>query len=197
MSMHSSSLPHGDAAAAFGAGVETTGPPRWLAAVAGVVSVAVGVAALVWPGPTLLVVGILFGAYFTIWGIGLLMRGAGDATLPGGLRILDVLMGAIALLVGFALMVRPGASVQTAAWVLGFWWTLSGALQIVRGLIIPIGRAWNLLWGVVGLGAGIIILASPQIALGTLVLIVGIGLIMQGLFELALAVSRPAAEVAA
>lgn len=164
-----------------------TGPPRWLAGVAGVLSLLVGVAALVWPGPTLKVVGFLFGIYFVVWGIGLLVRGVAASGVSTGLRILDIVLAILALLVGLFLMVRPGASVAAVAWTLGFWWALSGILQIVHGIVERDGRVWNLVWGVIGAAAGIIILASPQIALGTLVLIVGIGLILQGLLELLLA----------
>ena len=49
--------------------------PRWLPAVVGVLSILVGIAALVWPGPTLLVVGVLFGAQLLVWGIWRLMAG--------------------------------------------------------------------------------------------------------------------------
>jgi uncharacterized membrane protein HdeD (DUF308 family) len=185
----SATFPTPSAGPAYGDGMidASTGPPRWLAGVAGVLTLLVGIAALVWPGPTLLAVGFLFGIYFVIWGAGLLVRGVGAPNVPTGLRILDVLLALLALLVGLFLMVRPGASVAAVAWTLGFWWALMGVLQVVHGLVERDGRVWNLVWGVVGVAAGSIILASPEIALGTLVLIVGIGLILQGLLELMLA----------
>ena len=182
----SATFPTPSAAPAFG-GPTDTGPPRWIAGVLGLLTLVVGVAALVWPGPTLLAVGFLFGIYFVVWGAGLLVRGVGAPGVPTGLRILDILVAILALLVGLVLMVRPGASVAAVAWVLGFWWTLFGVMQFVHGVVDPEGRVWNLVWGVVGAAAGIIILSSPQIALGTLVLIVGISLILQGLLELLLA----------
>jgi uncharacterized membrane protein HdeD (DUF308 family) len=171
----------------FGADVTPQGPPRWLAAVAGVLSILVGIAALVWPGPTLLAVGLLFGIYFVIWAIGILVRAVGASDVPVGLRVLDVVVGVIALFVGLGLVVRPGASVATAALILGFWWLVLGVMQLVHGIVDPVGRVWNVVWGIVGAIAGIIILASPQIALGTLVLIVGISLILQGALELLVA----------
>jgi uncharacterized membrane protein HdeD (DUF308 family) len=180
-------FPNPAPAQALGGPSAEVGPPRWLAGVAGTLTLLVGIAALVWPGPTLLAVGFLFGIYFVIWGAGLLVRGVAAPGVPTGLRILDILIAILALLVGLLLMVRPGASVATVAWVLGFWWTLLGVMQVVHGIVEREGRAWNLVWGVIGTAAGIIILASPEIALGTLVLIVGIGLILQGLLELMLA----------
>jgi uncharacterized membrane protein HdeD (DUF308 family) len=102
-------------------------------------------------------------------------------------RILLVILGVLGVLVGLVLIVRPGESVLTFVWVLGFWWTLSGVLQIARGITDSEGRAWNLCWGALGLIAGIIILASPDIGLVTLVWIVSIGLIFQGSLEIAAA----------
>ena len=45
----------------------------------------------------------------------------------------------------------------------------------------------TILWGLVVLVVGIILLADSTIGLGTLVVIVGVGLILQGLIELVLA----------
>jgi uncharacterized membrane protein HdeD (DUF308 family) len=163
------------------------GPPRWLAAVLGVLSILVGLASLVWPGPTLLAIGFLFGIYLAVWGIGLLVQGVGGHDVSVGLRILDILLGVFAVLAGLALMVRPGASVLTVAWILGFWFVLEGVMQLVRGFVMPIGRWWNLIWGIVGIVAGFIILDSPEIGIATLVVIVGIGLIIQGVLELMIA----------
>jgi len=77
--------------------------------------------------------------------------------------------------------------VLTVVWVLGFWWTLSGVLQLVRGIAEAEGRGWNIAWGLLGIAAGVIILAQPGIGLVTLVWIVGIGLIVQGAIEIAAA----------
>ena len=118
-----------------GVGDTPAGPPRWLAAVAGVLSVLIGLAALVWPGPTLLVVGILFGCYLAVWSAFALVRAIGAHEVPIGLRLLDVVVSALGLLVGIALIVRPGASVATVALLLGFWWLFLGVMQLVHGVI--------------------------------------------------------------
>jgi uncharacterized membrane protein HdeD (DUF308 family) len=164
-----------------------SGPPRWLAAVLGVLSIIIGIASLAWPGPTLLAIGLLFGAYLIIWGIGLLVRGAAGHDVPTGLRILDIVLAVFAVIAGIALMVRPGASVLTVAWILGFWFAFAGVIQLVRGFVEAEGRSWNLVWGVIGIAIGLIILDSPEIGIATIVAIVGIGLMVQGVLELLLA----------
>jgi uncharacterized membrane protein HdeD (DUF308 family) len=161
--------------------------PAWVPAAAGALSLLVGVVALVWPKPTLLVVGVLFGAYLAVWGTVAILQAAGAEGMATGMRILGILLGVLALLAGLILMVRPGESILTLVWILGFWWCVLGAMELVRAILVPGGRLWAALWGLVALAAGIILLASPEIGLGTLVLIVGIGFILQGLLELTIA----------
>jgi uncharacterized membrane protein HdeD (DUF308 family) len=167
------------------AGEKAPGHYWWIPLVAGVLSVIVGVVALAYPGPTLLAVGIIFGAYLAAWGTMIIVDSVSTHGEPTFARILGVIVGIIAVLTGLVLLVRPGESVVTAALVLGFWWTLSGVMQIVRGIAMSEGRGWNLVLGAIGLIAGIIILAQPEIGLVTLVWIVGFGLIFQGMVEIA------------
>lgn len=164
---------------------EAPGKYWWIPLVAGVLSVIVGVVALVYPGPTLLVVGIIFGAYLAAWGTMLIIDSVTTHGEPTFARILGVIVGLLGVLTGLILLVRPGESVVTAALVLGFWWVLSGVMRLARGIAMSVGRTWNLVMGVLGLIAGIIILAQPEIGLVTLVWIVGLGLILQGMVEIA------------
>jgi len=157
--------------------------------VAGVLGVIVGIVALAYPGPTLLAVGIIFGAYLAAWGTMLIVHGATDGDAPVFVRVLGAIVGALGLLAGLILLVRPGESVVTAALVLGFWWVVSGSMQLARGLTEPEGRVWNILIGILGVVAGIIILAQPGIGVITLVYVVGIGLIFQGILEIAAAMA--------
>ena len=164
------------ATAAGPAVVDDDGPGRfwWIPLVAGLLSLVVGVVALAYPGPTLLVVGILFGAYLAAWGTMLIVSCVRGDAAPTFARILGVIVGLLGVLAGLILLVRPGESVLTAALVLGFWWVLTGVMQLARGIASPEGRTWNVLLGTLGLVAGTIILAQPDI-----------GLIFQGLVEIA------------
>ena len=158
----------------------------WLALAAGVLSMLIGILALAYPEPTLLAVGLIFGVYLVIWGTTCVMRGASGAeSMSGGLRIVLILLGVLTVFAGLIAIVRPGASVVTLAWVVGFWWTIAGVLQLVHGIAVAEGRGWNIGLGLLGMVAGIIILAQPGIGLVTLVWIVGFGLLIQGAIEVA------------
>jgi uncharacterized membrane protein HdeD (DUF308 family) len=183
------SIPTSDqpAAQAFGQPAERTGiAPRWILAIVGALSIIAGFVALVWPGPTLLVVGLLFGVYIGVAGAGLLIAGLGRSDVSTGWRVLDIVMGIVGLLAGMALIVRPEASVAIVALILGFWCALRGVTHLLLAVERQ-GRWINILRGVIGVGAGVIILVSPEIGIGTLVLVVGVMLICHGCLELMLA----------
>jgi uncharacterized membrane protein HdeD (DUF308 family) len=161
--------------------------PTWVMMLTGVLSIAVGAAALIWPKPTLLVVGVLFGVYLALWGALALMSAVAAEGAPTGMRIVGVLIGVLGLLTGLVLMVRPGESVLTIVWLLGFWWVVLGVLELARAVAVPGARLWHLLWGVLGIAAGAILLAWPGIGLGTVIIVVSVSLIVQGFLEIGLA----------
>lgn len=157
----------------------------WIPVVIGVLSVIIGFAALVWPGITLLVTGLLFGWMLIFAGAGnLAVAFHKGSSLP--VKIAGGLLGALTIFVGTVLLFRPGASVLTAAWVLGFWFVVTGVVQLIQGISHHESRIYNILFGLIGIVAGGIILGSPQIGLATLVLITGIGFLMRGVMALAL-----------
>jgi uncharacterized membrane protein HdeD (DUF308 family) len=159
----------------------------WVPLATGVLTVIVGLIALVYPGPTLLVICVVVGVYLLISGGMTLVRAlGGERGLTTMMRVVLVLFGLLSLLAGLILLVRPGESVLAIAWVLGFWWVLTGAMQLIAGIIDAEGRGWNIGLGLLGLVAGGIILAQPEIGLTTLVWIVGIGLLLRGAVEIAL-----------
>lgn len=171
--------------------VEAVEPPLpskywWLLAIIGALSVIVGFVALIYPGPTLLVVGLLFGIWLLIWGAFSIYRGAAfeGATLW---RVLSVVIGVLGVLAGMVLIVRPGQSVLTLVFVLGIWWIVTGILEFIQGVAVKEYRWTNIILGFIGAVAGIIILAWPGIGLVVLVFVVGFTLIFRGVLELVLA----------
>lgn len=160
-------------------------PPWWLLVVVGVLSIAVGILAVAWPGKTLLLIGWAFGIFLLLSGFADLFA-ARTAGLSPGLRVLRLLLGMLAIAAGILLVIHPAHSVLTAAWVLGLWFVLHGAGELVRGLKFAEDRAWNLIFGLIGLAAGIIILVNPKVGIVTLVWIVSIGFILRGIVAIAL-----------
>lgn len=171
--------------------VEAVEPPLpskywWLLAIIGVLTVIVGFVALIYPGPTLLVVGLLFGIWLVIWGAFAIYRGVAD-TGGAGWRVLSVIIGVLGVLAGIVLIVRPGQSVLTLVLVIGIWWIITGILELIQGIAVKDYRWTNIILGLIGAAAGLIILVWPGIGLVTLVFIVGFTLIFRGTLETVLA----------
>ncbi|MGA0209328.1 MAG: HdeD family acid-resistance protein, partial [Candidatus Nanopelagicales bacterium] len=71
----------------------------WVLLFPGVLSLAVGVVALVWPGKTVIVVAIVFAIWLIVSGIFSLVRGFAHG-LTGGMRALFIITGILSLVLG-------------------------------------------------------------------------------------------------
>lgn len=65
----------------------------------GLVTIALGVVVLAWPGETLRVVGVLFGIYLLVTGV-LQLAAAFGTHVPRHLRVLHFITGALSILLG-------------------------------------------------------------------------------------------------
>lgn len=77
-------------------------------AVLGIAAVILGLALLIWPGATLKVAAIALGAYFVVSGVVRIVTAIVELGLPGGWRVLDILIG-LMLSVGGVVMLKNAA----------------------------------------------------------------------------------------
>ncbi|MEU8799774.1 HdeD family acid-resistance protein [Spirillospora sp. NPDC048819] len=107
----------------------TTGAPRGLLALSGVAGIALGVAAMAWPGITAFVLLMLIAAWAVATG---LMEIVAAIALRKELRgeWAYVLTGAISLLFGILLFVWPVSGALAVVWLIGFFSILFGAAMI-------------------------------------------------------------------
>ncbi|MFL5821552.1 MAG: HdeD family acid-resistance protein [Solirubrobacteraceae bacterium] len=161
-----------------------TGSRWWVLVVIGALSIVAGVIAVVLPGLTLIVLGIVFGANLLIWGT-LTLVSAFDAHLGVAHSVLAVIVGVLGALAGLVCLVHPGVGIVALLLAMSFWFILTGIADLVRAIHLPEGRLLSLLLGVVGIAAGVIIVSNPGIGLATLALLAGVGFIVRGLLEVA------------
>jgi len=103
------------------------------------------------------------------------------------------LMGGItAFIFGLILLVRQEQAIGIVALLLGLWWLIQGAFLIFSVFIDRTDMWWKLLVGVIGVSAGVVVLANPiqsaeflgsalAVVLGILGIIAGIVSIVGGL----------------
>ncbi|MEV5956078.1 HdeD family acid-resistance protein [Streptomyces sp. NPDC051987] len=155
----------------------------------GVATIALGVVALVWPGATLRVVGVLFGVYLLVTGVFELAAAFG-AHVPGHLRVLHFVTGALSVLLGLLCFRGTLESILLLALWIGFSWLLRGTLETAAAASAPDmpARGWHVAFGVIGALAGIVMIVMPFASIATLTLVVGVMAIVVGLTEVVRAV---------
>jgi len=162
----------------------------WVYAVRGVVAILFGIMALIWPGLTLTVLVLLFGAYALVDGITLVVALARGNVLARRHKWVTGIMGALGIAVAVVTVLWPGITALTLLYLVAFWAVTMGALQIVlaidfQGEAVPqfllvLGSIFSLVF------AGLLI-AFPGTGLVSLVWLVGLWAELFGISSLVFA----------
>ncbi|MFF4608031.1 HdeD family acid-resistance protein [Streptomyces sp. NPDC001339] len=150
----------------------------------GLASIALGVVVLSWPGGTLRVVGVVFGIYLLVAGVFQLAAAFG-AHVPGHLRALHFIAGALCVLLGLVCFRGTLQSILLLALWIGFGWLLRGIMMTATAGSSPDipARGWQLFLGILTLLAGIVLIVSPFGSIAALTLVAGIMAIVLGAVE--------------
>lgn len=163
------------------------GQAAWQALmVMGLAAIAIGVCAVVWPGRTLLVIGVLFGIYLLISGVMQIIAAFGDH-ISAGMRVLNVVVGALSILLGlFCFRNSLRNSVLLLSLWIGIGFLMWGIATIATSASAPpgvVGRGWGMFAGFMTMLGGIIVISWPIGSIFTLAIFTGIWLIAIGLVE--------------
>ena len=99
----------------------------------GLISLAAGVIALVWPGPTALVLVLIIGIWAVIGGF-VEIFAAFQSGETAGTRTLFILSGLVSIAFGVVLFARPGVGAVTLALLFGLFSIIYGVSEIVMGV---------------------------------------------------------------
>ncbi len=155
----------------------------WVLLFAGVLSLLVGIAALAWPGKTILVVAIVFAIWLIVSGIFSIVRGFASG-LTGGMRALFIITGILSLVLGIFAIRGEFQELYILSLFIGIGFLFRGFSTLFLGFESKEGRGWNIFFGIVMLIGGFIVLVWPGISLVTLTWVVGIWLIVIGIYEI-------------
>src|ERR1700754_1404758 len=163
--------------------VTTTGRHWGLHLFNGAVMLLIGIAILVWPGASLVVVSWLFAVTLLVTGIVQILRAIADSEAGGGMRVLFGLLGALSLLAGVLCLRSPLQTLAVIALLIGSWWIVSGVLSLIGAVsgATEGSRGWAAAVGVVSIIAGFVVLLQPGISLLALEFTTGIALIIIGI----------------
>jgi uncharacterized membrane protein HdeD (DUF308 family) len=155
----------------------------------GVLTLAAGIAVLVWPRETLLVIAVVFGIQLVITGIFRFVMAFSEPVRGAGIRILYAVIGLLSLIVGVWAIKHADLTVVLLAVLLGIYWIVNGAFEIFAALSEPAlpSRGWTGAMGVLSVFAGLIVVAIPGISVLTLAVVLGIWLLFWGIGEIMVA----------
>jgi uncharacterized membrane protein HdeD (DUF308 family) len=99
----------------------------------GLADLAAGVVALVWPGPTALVLVLIVGSWAVIGGL-LEIFAAFQAGEPAGMRAMLILGGLVSVAFGVVLFARPDVGAITLVLLFGLFNLVYGSWSLVQGI---------------------------------------------------------------
>ena len=146
----------------------------WALLLRGIAAVLFGLVALFWPGITLYVLIIFFGAYALVDGIFAIVAGVRGV---GGRRWLLMAVGVLGVLAGLIAFFYPNITALVLLYVIAFWAILTGILEVVMAISLrsEIENEWLMgLSGVLSVVFGVLLAALPRVGLLSLVWLIGI-----------------------
>ncbi len=154
----------------------------------GILLIIVGWFAAFNPIATNVAVGTLLAVVFVFGGVGSIMAAFRDFGWQA--KLVDIAFGVLALLGALIMFANPFVGSLSLVWAAGFFFFLSGIVELVSAARATSDRWWLILLGVVdvALGAYVAIFMPPGAAMITLAWFIGIGFIIRGVILSALAI---------
>jgi uncharacterized membrane protein HdeD (DUF308 family) len=163
---------------------------RRRAALRGLLAVALGLVALVWPGITVGVAVVLFAIYCFADATARLM-GLFEADRAAAQRVILVITGLLDVAAGIIAVAYPAITAAVLVVVIGIWAILIGTAELGGAWSGANGAGWLTLGGLMSITAGVLLIAWPGIGALTLSILFGAYLLAYGVTVLVLAASSP------
>jgi len=152
----------------------------WLFLILGLVTVIAGILAIVYPGITLLALGIFAGVSLLMIGVMEIV----EAFAESEARAMNAVIGVLSLLAGLVCLRRPGESLLAIIIVLGFWLIIEGVIRFIASFAVLEDRALMMGLALLDIILGVLILALPELSLVTLAILFAISLLARGGFAI-------------
>jgi len=160
----------------------------WAVLLRGVVAILFGAIALVWPGLTLEVLVLFFGAYVLVDGVFAIIAALTHRTGHDRWWVL-LLEGLVGIAAGIITFFLPGVATLAPIYIIALWAIVTGVLEIIAGIGLrkEIQGEWLLaISGIVSLGLGVLLLVFPSAGEVTIIWLIGVYAILFGLMLLGL-----------
>ncbi|WP_336500809.1 HdeD family acid-resistance protein [Microbacterium paraoxydans] len=161
-------------------------------AVSGVLALLAGIALLVWPVKSAVIVTAIFASYLIVAGVVYIGLGIFSRAKGGWSRVGHIVLGLLYIVAGVIAFFNLNVATATLALVvvifIGVSWIVDGVVAL--SLLGSDGsRVWTVIYAILSIIAGIIVLFSPVIAGFALWLLLGISLVVLGIVQIIRAIT--------
>jgi uncharacterized membrane protein HdeD (DUF308 family) len=155
----------------------------------GLVTLALGVVVALRPEGTIYFFAFVLGIWLFIAGLFRIVVAIADDEDTAGTRWLIAILGILSVIIGILFLRHTDETLVTLAFLIGLFWVVGGLIEFFtaygdRGSET---RWFRVVMGLLAVGAGLVTLVWPNITLLALAVVVGVWLILYGLFQLMLA----------
>ena len=168
----------------------------WLFVAIGIASLVAGVIIVLKPSHSLATLAVVAGIFLLLDGIVELVSSLGHTVENRGLA---AIIGVLGIVVGILLIRHPTHAVTAVGLLIGIWLIAVGVVRLLRAVVFRVGLLWRIGVSLLEIAVGIVIVSNPHIGYGTLAVLLGIWLIVNGvgMTALGLAIHRIRPEFAA
>ncbi|GHE52331.1 membrane protein [Streptomyces vinaceus] len=147
-----------------------------------------GILVLVWPDETLHILAVIIGLQLLVAGVFRFVTAFSHSN-DGGSRLAAVLVAVLALLAGVLVLRHPMQTIGALSLILGVFWLVTGVLTAYTAIADHTVAHRGLLFGLGALGAvaGIVVLCFPVDSAVALTRLLGLWLVLLGVFEVVMA----------
>lgn len=167
---------------------------RTLLIVGGILVTIVGLALLLRPGISLIVLTVLLGIYFTIVGVIRIVSAIGVSQLPTTWRVLEAVTGLIMLAAATLIFVNTGSSAGILLLIvtvmIGVSWIFEGILTLTEAAG-AFHSGWSIASGIISIIAGLVVIFSPIASAGILITFASVIMIILGILTLVRGITFP------
>ncbi len=160
----------------------------WAMALRGVFAITCGLMALAWPGVTLELLVLFFGAYMLVDGIFAIVAAFSNRAGHDSWWVL-LLEGLVGIFTGLITFARPGLTTLVLFYTISFWAIVTGILEIIAAIRLrkEIQGEWKLaLSGIGSLIFGVLLIFFPAVGALTIAWLIGIYAIFFGVIFIGL-----------
>jgi uncharacterized membrane protein HdeD (DUF308 family) len=137
----------------------------WLFLLRGILGIIFGLIALIFPGPTMLSLVLLFSAYMLVDGIFAIVSAVRAIRRREDRWGLLIFEGLLNIAVGILAFLWPGITVIAFVILVAAWAIVSGGLMTAAGFRLNVdhGRWWLILGGLLSIAFGVLLIIAPLI----------------------------------